>query len=66
MTCPYLVSESPSDDRQCTARPFVFEPSIVDQIDFCTSTRYPVCPLYRQANGTLLQAIAVEVHRAIG
>ncbi|MEK6617452.1 MAG: hypothetical protein AABY90_02030 [Nitrospirota bacterium] len=67
MKCPYFVDHrTTGTTSQCFGVIVPFEPSSIDQIDFCTSGRHRWCPLYRNASNDLSLAIHREVARAIG
>ena len=66
MKCPYFVDEQHTWDAQCRATVVPFEPSRIDQIDYCTMSRHLYCPLYRNACGDLSLEIHKEVLRAVG
>jgi hypothetical protein len=67
MHCPHFVDERRTGTvSQCVGSAMAFEPSTVDQRDFCRSGRYRHCPLYRQACRSLVLEIHREVARAVG
>ncbi len=67
MKCPYFVDRRiTGTTSQCVGVVVPFEPSSIDQRDFCTSGRHRHCPLYRHAGNDLSVAIHREVARAIG
>jgi hypothetical protein len=67
MHCSHLVEEeTPDHHPQCRATIIPFEPSPKDQEEFCRTTRYRQCPLYKNATRELNRAIHREVARALG
>jgi len=67
LKCPYFADRlATGTTAQCFGVVVPFEPSSIDQGDFCTSGRYRHCPLYRNASNDLLLAIHREVARAVG
>jgi hypothetical protein len=67
MKCPYFVDEqSTGTTTQCFAANIPFEPSSMEQLKHCTSSRHRLCSLYRYASRDLSLAIHREVARAIG
>jgi hypothetical protein len=51
---------------QCFGLIVPFEPSTIDQTEYCTTGRHRYCPLYRNACGDLSLRINREVERAVG
>jgi hypothetical protein len=67
MKCPHFIEEEmPGTMGLCLGVVVPFEPSRIDQIDYCTTGRHRHCPLYRNASSDLSLAIHQEVTRAIG
>jgi len=67
MNCPYFVAdESTGTTAQCFGLIVQFEPSTIDQVEYCTTGRHRQCPLYRNAGSDSSLAIQREVARAIG
>lgn len=67
MKCLYYVEEETTGTSAlCLGVVVPFEPSRIDQIDYCTTGRHRRCPLYRNAASDLSLAIHREVARAIG
>ena len=65
--CPYYVDRATTGTHpQCWGVVVPFEPSSLEQRQFCSSGLHRHCPLYRQANRDLTLAIHREVERAIG
>ena len=67
MTCPYFLDGQTAGARaQCIGVAVPFEPSSIEQIDYCTTGRFRSCLLYRNAGRDLALAIHREVVRALG
>ena len=67
MKCRYYVEEDSTGTTDlCVGTEIAFEPSRIDRIDYCTTGRHRLCPLYRNAGSDLSLAIHQEVARAIG
>lgn len=67
MKCRYFVGEEITGATAlCFGVVVPFEPSRIDQIDYCTNGRHRHCPLFRNASSDLSLAIHREVARAIG
>jgi hypothetical protein len=67
MKCPYYIDDAiTGSTAMCFGVVVPFEPSRIDQIDYCTTGRHRHCPLYRNAGRDLSLAIHQEVSRAIG
>ena len=66
MKCPHFVEEHRSMSALCLGVVVPFEPSRLDQLNFCRSGRHRHCPLYRNAVDDLSLEIHQEVARAIG
>lgn len=67
MKCPYYVEEETAGTSAlCLGVTVPFEPSRMDQIDYCATGRHRRCPLYRNASSDLSLAIHQEIARAIG
>lgn len=67
MKCPYFV-EGPTTETasQCLGVVIPFEPSSVDELQYCTTGRHRYCPLFKSAGRELSLAIHHEIARAIG
>ena len=67
MTCPYFLDwQTAGASALCIGVTIPFEPSGMEQTDYCTTARYRTCPLYRDAGSDLNLAIRREVARALG
>jgi hypothetical protein len=66
MTCPHFFEEHRSMSALCLGVAVQFEPSVVDQLNFCRTVGHRHCPLYRNAVDDLSLEIHQEVARAIG
>jgi len=67
MKCPYFVdADTTLTTTLCFGVVVPFEPSRIDRIGYCTTSRHRHCRLYRNAGSDLSLAIHREVARAIG
>ena len=67
MKCPYYRNdEATGATALCHGVVVPFEPSRVDQSEYCTTGRHRRCPLFRNAGSDLSLSIHREVARAIG
>ncbi len=67
MACPYFLDgETAGASALCIGVIVPFEPSSMEQIDYCTTGRFRSCPLYRNAGRDLALAIHREAARAVG
>ena len=67
MWCPYYTDEETTGTTaQCIGLVVPFEPSAIDQSEYCTTGRHRRCPLYRNACSDVSLAIHQEVTRAVG
>jgi len=67
MKCPCFVEEDITGTTpQCFGLLIPFEPSSIDQSDYCTTGRHRSCPLFRNASSDLSLAVHREVARAVG
>jgi hypothetical protein len=51
MKCPYFAEKQIPLVPECRATIVPFEPSTIDQIDYCGTRGHRICPLYRNACG---------------
>lgn len=66
MKCPYFMdSQSSEVPGQCFGIVVPFEPSTIDRVVFCTTSRHRHCPLFRNATSNLTLEIHREVARAV-
>ena len=65
MKCPYFTDEQASGTAECRATIVPFEPSTIDQVDYCATGRHRVCPLYRNACGDRSLSIHQEAMRVL-
>lgn len=67
MTCPYFLDgQTAGAGVLCIGVTVPFEPSSIEQIDYCMTSVFRSCPLYRNAGRDLALAIHREVVRALG
>ncbi len=67
MKCPYFVDwRDTGTASQCLGVVVPFEPTPIDQRDFCLSGRHQHCPSHRPTGYDLSLEIHREVTRAIG
>lgn len=67
MRCPYFVEpRDGGEPAHCVGVAVPFEPSWMDQLQFCRAGRHRSCPLYRTAREAPSPAVQREVARALG